>query len=310
MEMAVSQDRESSPSTSKGGSAKTEPKRMHYKHPMLLHYKRFKRSKTAIFGIVVVFLICISALFAGPLSPYSPTEVRPGHALQQPGREFLLGTDMLGRDILSRIIWGSRVALKVGFVSMLISAFLGVILGVIAGYYGGMLDNLIMRILDVVFSFPILLLAIVIVVATSNSGEFSVILALCLAYLPSYARVVRSSVISIKENEYIEALRCLGFSNVRIILRHVIPNCIFSAIIMFTLFVGYAILAEASLSFLGMGTKPPTPSWGMDLQAGMTLVEVAPWVVIFPGLAIMFSVMGFNLTGDGLRDTFDPKLKL
>lgn len=281
-----------------------------YQNPFWVQAKRFKKSKTALFGLVVVILIGLSAAFAGVVSPHSPTEVRPGFSLKPPSRDFLLGTDMLGRDIFSRIIWGTRVALRVGFLSMFFSALFGMILGVIAGYYGGVWDNVIMRALDIVFSFPILLIAIMTVVATSNSGEWSVILALCIAYLPSYTRVMRSSVISVKDNDYIEALHCLGFGNGRIIMRHVIPNCLFTTLIMFTLFVGYAILVEASLSFLGMGTKPPTPSWGLDLQAGMTLVEVAPWVVIFPGLAIMASVMGFNLIGDGLRDAFDPKLKL
>jgi len=281
-----------------------------YKSPSIILLRKLTRSKTAVFGMVVVTLICMCAILSPVLSPYNPTEVRPGLSLQPPGKPFLLGTDLLGRDILSRLIWGSRVALRVGIGAMGLSALIGLLLGAVGAYYGGALDNLINRIMDVIFAFPILLLAIVIVVATSNSGEFSVIMALGIAYVPSYCRVVRSTVISIRESEYIEACRLLGFSDLRIILRHVVPNCLFSLIVVFTLFVGYAILTEASLSFLGMGTQPPTPSWGLDLQAGIILVEVAPWVVIFPGLAIMASVLGFNMLGDGLRDALDPRLKL
>jgi peptide/nickel transport system permease protein len=276
---------------------------------MQTHFRRFKRSKTGLFGLGVILLLILAALLAEILAPFPPSEMHPQDQLLPPSSKYLLGTDLLGRDILSRILFGTRIAFSIAFTSIGLAAMIGVILGVISGYYGGALDHIIMGIMDVMFAFPIFLLAIVIIIIF-GTGANAVIVAIAVAYIPGFVRMMRGTVMSVKQNEYIEAVRALGFRNFRIIVYHIIPNSMAPVIIMFSMLIGVAIILEAALSFLGMGMKPPTPSWGFDLQAGMTLLEVAPWVVIFPGLAIMFTVLGFNLLGDGMRDTLDPRLKL
>jgi peptide/nickel transport system permease protein len=225
-----------------------------------------------------------------------------------PGWQHLMGTDLLGRDVFSRIIHGSRVSIYVGVVATLLGTLLGVPLGLLAGFYGGRLDNLIMRLMDVLLAFPIFLLAIVIMVILSPSVT-NVVLALAIVRIPILARIVRGSVLSVKENEYIEAVKALALSRFRVLGRHVLPNCMAPIIVTSTLNIGTAIIIEASLSFLGLGTQPPTPTWGWDLKQNLTLIEINPWITIFPGLAILGTVLAFNLLGDGLRDALDPRLK-
>jgi peptide/nickel transport system permease protein len=210
--------------------------------------------------------------------------------------------------VFSRVVHGSRVSVYVGVVSILLAIFIGIPLGTVAGFYGGRIDNLIMRCMDVMLAFPIFLLAIVIMVILEPS-TMNVVLALAIVRIPILARIVRGSVLSVKENEYLEAVKALALSQVRVLRRHVLPNCLAPIIVTSTLNIGNAIIIEATLSFLGLGTQPPTPTWGWDLKQNLTLIELNPWITIFPGLAILVTVLAFNLLGDGLRDALDPRLK-
>jgi peptide/nickel transport system permease protein len=269
--------------------------------------RRLQRSKTAMVGLSIVILLLLVALFANVIAPFSPTQTTP-HSIGLPSWSHLMGTDLLGRDVFSRVIHGSRVSVYVGVVSILLAIFIGIPLGTIAGFYGGGIDNLIMRLMDVMLAFPIFLLAIVIMVILEPS-TMNVVLALAIVRIPILARIVRGSVLSVKENEYIEAVKALSLSQVRVLGRHVLPNCLAPIIVTSTLNIGNAIIIEASLSFLGLGTQPPTPTWGWDLKQNLTLIEINPWITIFPGLAILVTVLAFNLLGDGLRDALDPRLK-
>ncbi len=269
--------------------------------------RRLRRSKTAMVGLTIVLLLFLVAALADVLSPFSPTQTTP-NSLSVPTWLNLMGTDLLGRDVLSRIMHGSRVSVEVGVVSILLAIFIGLPLGLMAGFYGGRIDQIIMRCMDVILAFPIILLAIVIMVILEPS-TWNVVLALGIVRIPILARLVRSSVLSVKENEYIEAVKALALSQVRVLGRHVLPNCLAPIIVISTLNVGNAIIIEATLSFLGLGTQPPTPTWGWDLKQNLTLIEINPWITIFPGLAILVAVLAFNLLGDGLRDALDPRLK-
>ncbi|MCZ6873366.1 MAG: ABC transporter permease [bacterium] len=269
--------------------------------------RRLRRSKTAMVGLTIVLLLFLVAALADVLSPFSPTQTTP-NSLSVPTWLNLMGTDLLGRDVLSRVMHGSRVSVEVGVVSILLALFIGLPLGLMAGFYGGLMDQIIMRCMDVILAFPIILLAIVIRVILEPS-TWNVVLALGIVRIPILARLVRSSVLSVKENEYIEAVKALALSQVRVLGRHVLPNCLAPIIVISTLNVGNAIIIEATLSFLGLGTQPPTPTWGWDLKQNLTLIEINPWITIFPGLAILVAVLAFNLLGDGLRDALDPRLK-
>ena len=269
--------------------------------------RRLRRSKTAMVGLTIVVLLLLVAAGAGLLAPYSPTQTTP-ESISPPTWTHPMGTDLLGRDVLSRVIYGSRVSVYVGVVSILLAIFVGIPLGTVAGFYGGRMDQLIMRLMDVMLAFPIFLLAIVIMVILEPS-TMNVVLALAIVRIPILARIVRGSVLSVKENEYIEAVKALSLSQVRVLGRHVLPNCLAPIIVTSTLNIGNAIIIEASLSFLGLGTQPPTPTWGWDLKQNLTLIELNPWITIFPGLAILVTVLAFNLLGDGLRDALDPRLK-
>ena len=274
---------------------------------------RLKRSTTALFGLGLVLALVLVATCADVLAPYSPILNDPAATFQAPSWQHFLGTDQFGRDMLSRIIYGSRISLAVGLSSVLLAVFIGVPFGLIAGFYGGKLDSIIMRAMDLMLSFPVFLLAIVIMIMFTPTagllGAMKVIMAIGIVRIPIYARLVRGSVLSIKEKEYIEACRAVGQRNPWILLRHILPNCMTPIIVTGTLSIATAIIVEASLSFLGLGTQPPTPSWGWDLKANVSWIQMHPWLALAPGCAIFITVLGFNLFGDGLRDALDPRLK-
>lgn len=260
-------------------------------------------------GMVIVFLMLFASIFAPFLTPYDPELNSFEYMLTAPNLDFLLGTDQFGRDILSRIIFGARTALFVGFTSAFIGATLGLVLGVASAFYGGKFDLIFQRVMDVLMSFPLIILALA-VVSIFGTGIQNVIIAITIPFVPRCARVVRSSALAIREIPYIDAARANGFSNARIIMRHMVPNVMAPFLIMITAFVGQAILLEASLSYLGLGVQEPIPAWGLMLQGGAEeYAESAPWVAIWPGVAISLAVFGFNLFGDALRDTLDPKLR-
>ena len=279
--------------------------------------RRFINNKSALFGLVILIILILSALMAGFIAPNSPTPSPPDlHNSLKPGfwskdgiQGMPLGTDALGRCVLSRIIFGTRVSLSAGLVAVGIAMILGIMLGVIGGYFGGWVDSVIMRFVDIMFAFPALLLAIVIV-AVIGHGLDKAMIAIGIVYTPQMARIIRSSVLYIKEMEYIEVQKAIGSSNLRVIFRHVIPNSIAPVIVYGTLMLATAILDCAALGFLGLGAQPPTPEWGAMLARSYSyIVSGAWWAATFPGLAILLSVLGLNLLGDGLRDTLDPRLK-
>lgn len=261
------------------------------------------------FGGFIVLAMFVMAIFAPWLSGYDPTANDFGAMLAPPDWEHLLGTDQFGRDLLSRIIYGARTALLVGFVSSFVGCFLGLILGVTSAYFGGRFDLLFQRIMDVFMAFPLIILALA-VVAIFGTGVQNVIIAITIPVIPRAARIVRASALAIREMPYVDAARANGFSHSRIIFRHMMPNVMAPFLIILTAQVGQAILIEASLSYLGLGVQEPIPAWGLMLRGGaQEYAESAPWVAIFPGLAITLAVFGFNLFGDSLRDWLDPKMK-
>ncbi|HOO32820.1 MAG TPA: ABC transporter permease [Thermotogota bacterium] len=279
------------------------PKRKFYQ---TRNFYRAIHNKRLIIGLFLVVFIVIVALFAPLIAPEGLFSMDFNARLAKPSGEHLLGCDDFGRDILSRIILGTRVSLTVGLVSQLVALLLGATLGMIAGYYGELVDNIIMRIMDVFFSFPSLLLAIALMTAFGSSMS-NIILAIGIVYTPHFARIVRGSVLSVREKEYIESARAQGMSDVRLIIRHILPNIMGPIIIYATMGIGDAILTEAGLSFLGLGIQPPTPSWGGMLSNGKNFISVAPYEVIFAGIAIVFTVLAFNTFGDGIRDYLDPR---
>ena len=267
------------------------------------------QSKSVLIGGILVFIVMICAICAPLIATHDPYQMNMSDRLLKPMEKgHLLGTDQYGRDLFTRIIYGARVSLEVGIVSVGIAMIIGVTLGLIAGYYGGWLDIIIMRIVDIVLSFPVLLLAIALVAAL-GPGIMNVILALGFVYWTNYARIVRASVLAIKEEEYIQAAKTIGSSDFRIIFYNILPNCLAPVVVVATLGLGVAIVSEATLSFLGLGIQPPQSSWGWTLAFGMKFLRDAPHLSIYPGLAIMITVLGFNLLGDGIRDLTDSKLK-
>jgi peptide/nickel transport system permease protein len=283
------------------------------KSPTAEALRRLGRSATALAGLGIVGLLILVALFADMLAPQSPVVSDHTETFLAPSRDHPLGTDQLGRDMLSRVIHGTRISLAVGVASVLLALFVGVPVGMLAAFYGGRLDTLIMRAMDLVLAFPIYLLAIILMVIFTPTagllGTIKVVGAIAIVRIPIYARLVRGSVLAIKEKEYIESCRALGVRDPWILLRHVLPNTIAPIIVTTTLGIATAIIVEATLSFFGLGTQPPTPSWGWDLKANVVFIQANPWLAIFPGLAIFVTVLGFNLFGDGLRDALDPRLK-
>lgn len=271
-------------------------------------WRRLRRNRMAMVGLGVIVVIVLTAIFADFVAPYGFREQNLRLRNNPPSREHILGTDDLGRDILSRIIYGSRVSLQVGIVAVSIAVIIGGTLGALSGFYGGRLDNVVMRAMDVLLAIPSILLAIAIVSAFGG-GLVNVMIAVGIASIPQYARIVRASVISVKEQEFVEAARAVGARDFRIIVKHIIPNSLAPIIVQGTLGVAGAILAAAGLSFIGLGIQPPTPEWGAMLSAGRHLIRTAWHVATFPGIAIMITIFALNLLGDGLRDALDPRLK-
>jgi len=266
-------------------------------------------------GLAFIVLLAICAVFAPWVAPYDPLTVDYAGMLAAPSWDHLLGTDSFGRDVLSRIIYGARTALAVGVLASFLGSTLGAIIGVVSAFFGGKTDLVIQRIMDVLLSFPIIVLAITVVAVLGKNIVFGVdvnlVIAIGLPMMPKVARVVRSSALAIRELPYIDAARTAGYSNSRIIFRHMVPNVVAPYLIMITAFVAQAILAEASLSFLGLGVTEPTASWGLMLSgAAADFYQQAPWMIVFPGIAISLAVFAFNLFGDSLRDWLDPKIKL
>jgi peptide/nickel transport system permease protein len=281
--------------------------------PGALALGRLRRSRTAVAAMVTIAALILIAAGADVLAPHSPIASDSTRTFAPPSWEHPFGTDQLGRDMLSRVIHGTRISLAIGVSSVLFALLVGVPLGLIAGYYGGRIDTLVMRVMDLVLAFPIYLLAIILMVIFTPTaglvGTMKVIGAIAIVRVPIYARLVRGSVLAIKPQEYIEAGRALGLGGPRILLRHVLPNSLAPIIVTTTLGIATAIIVEATLSFLGLGTQPPTPSWGWDLKANVAFIQTYPWLSVFPGAAIFVTVLAFNLFGDGLRDALDPRLK-
>jgi peptide/nickel transport system permease protein len=268
------------------------------------HLVNFARKRTLGFagGVVVVLMLLVAAL-AAFVAPSFLDQLKP------PSSEHWLGTDPFGRDVLSRLIYGSRTALLVGFSASIVGCSLGAILGLIGAFYGGKTDLLIERLMDVIISFPLIVLAVA-VVAALGPGIGNLIVAITIPIIPRVARVIRSSGLTLREMQYVEAARCIGVGNMRIVFRHLMPNVVAPYLILLTAFLGQAILLESSLSFLGLGVAEPTPAWGLMLRgAGVQFLEQAPWLAIAPGVAISAAVFAFNLLGDSLRDTLDPRLR-
>ena len=271
-------------------------------------WRRFCRNKQAMIGLAMLLLLIFAAVFANVIAPYDPVEQNLLIRLQGPSAAHWFGTDELGRDIFSRILYGARISLTVGLIAVSISCVAGCALGAIAGYYGGILDTVIMRISDIMMAIPSILLNISIVAAL-GTGLQNVMIAIGISSVPAYCRIMRASLLSLKNQEFVDASRVAGSTDFYIIMHHIIPNSLAPLIVQATLKIGGAILSCASMSFIGLGIVPPTPEWGAMLSTGRDFLGDAPHLTAFPGLAIMFAVFSMNLIGDGLRDALDPKLK-
>ncbi len=274
------------------------------KHKLCFNYFR---STNAIIGSVIIVLFFLIALLAPLLAPHPPNALSLKDALTSPCLEHILGTDEFGRSILSRIIFGARVSLNIALIASAVALCIGVPLGALAGYYGGRFDSIVQGLVDVTWAFPTILAALA-VMFILGTGLHSVMIAVGVVYWAGYARITRGQFLALREEEYVQAARAVGASNLRIIWRHLLPNSLAPLLVQLSLGMGQVILIEASLSFLGLGAQPPTPSWGAMLSNGRAYLLVAPWLTLFPGVAIMLVVLGFNLLGDGLRDAFDPRL--
>jgi peptide/nickel transport system permease protein len=270
--------------------------------------RRAARTRLAPFGAAVLLVAVVAALAAPLVAPHDPLRQNLGDALARPGRAHWLGTDNVGRDVLSRVIWGTRVSLVAGFISVAIAALAGGLLGVVAGYVGGRVDGLVMRLMDAVLSFPPLVLALALG-AVLGAGLTGVLIALGVVYTPTFARLMRGQVLAVKARDYVDAARALGASGWRIACRHVLPNAATPIVVQASLSVAFAILAEASLSFLGLGIQPPAASWGSMINAGRGYLQQAPWIVFGPGAALFVTVVGLNFVGDAVRDALDPRAR-
>ena len=270
--------------------------------------RQLTTNRLAFVGLLIIVLLTLAALLAPWIAPRDPYQQISTEAMQPPSWSHLFGTDNVGRDSLSRVIYGARVSLFVGVTSMIVAAAIGIPLGMTAGYFGGVLDTVTMRAIDALLAFPALLLAIFIV-AVLGPSQSNAIVAIGIIYIPSFARLTRANVLSLREKEFVEAARCLGASDRRIMQHSILPNCASSLIVQFTLGVGYAMLIEAGLSFLGLGVQPPTPAWGQMVGLARNFITIAPWLITYPGLAIFIAVLAFNFLGDGLREATDPRLR-
>jgi peptide/nickel transport system permease protein len=271
----------------------------------------FMRRRTlGAIGLVVIVVMIVAATFAGVLAPYDPYETSFLDQLEPPSSSHWLGTDAFGRDVLSRLIYGARTALKIGFGAAVVGSSLGALLGVISAYFGGKVDLFLERVMDILISFPLLILALAVVSALGNN-DVTVIVAITIPIIPRVARVIRASALSIRQMMFVEAARCIGANDSRIVLQHMLPNVMAPFLILVTAFLGQAMLSEAALTFLGLGVSEPTPAWGLMLRgASVQFVERAPWLAIAPGVALSMAVFAFNLLGDSLRDALDPRLRV
>lgn len=271
-------------------------------------WKRLKRNRLAIVGLVIILLLILAGVLSPLIAPYSQTAVNPSEAYQGPSRAHIFGTDQLGRDIFSRCLYATRVSLPMGILCTVISVCLGGMFGLVAAYFMGRTDNIIMRIMDVLQSIPGMLMAIC-VVATLGTGMYQLVLAISISGIAVFARTVRSAVLTVRDNEYIEASRTIGASNIRLMIKHILPNCVGHVVIFIVGSVAGNILVISGMSYIGLGIQPPTPEWGSLLSTGRTFIQSYPYMVIFPGLFILLTVFSFNLFGDGVRDALDPRLK-
>ncbi len=284
------------------------PVKMKSEAGLLDIWNRLRKNHLALFGLVIVVLLVFFAITADFIAPYKYDQQNLMKAFESPSKEHFFGTDEFGRDIFSRIIHGSRISLQVGMIAVGIAVVFGGLLGSVAGYYGGRIDNLIMRAMDILLSIPSILLAIAIA-ASLGPGLYNMMVAVGISSTPQYARIIRGSVLSLRGQEFVEAAKAVGSSDTRIILKHIIPNCLAPIIVQSTLGVASAILTAAGLSFIGLGIQPPTPEWGAMLSGGREYIRDYAYMTIFPGLAIMITILALNFLGDGLRDVLDPKLK-
>ncbi len=273
-----------------------------------LSWRRLRRSSNLAVGALVVGLVVAAAVLAPQVAPYDPIDQEFTSQLKPPSASHPFGTDEFGRDIFSRVVFGSRIALNVGLLADAIATVLGVLFGLVAGYFGGRVDALITRLIDVMLAFPYLLLAMI-VVAILGPGLTNAMIAIAVVYTPQFARVVRGVVLATTQQDFIEATRALGARPLRILVRGILPNIVSPIIVMATLTIGFMIVETAGLSFLGLGASPPTPEWGSMLATGRSYMLTAPWIATFPGVAILITVVAFNLVGDGLRDLLDPRLR-
>ena len=270
-------------------------------------WARLRRNRMAVAGLTLVLGLFVVAIFASWIAPYDPNHIDLKQVLMPPSSGHLLGTDMLGRDVLSRIIFGSRVSLLVGFVAVGIATLIGLVVGSLAGYYGGLVDQVLMRLVDLMLCFPTLFL-ILAVIAVLGPSIWNIMVVIGITSWMGVARLVRAEFLSLREREFVAAARALGATDARLILRHLLPNALAPVMVSATLGVAGAILTESFLSFLGLGVQPPTPSWGNILTAGQANIEIAWWLSFFPGLAILITVMSYNLLGEGIREAIDPRL--
>jgi len=271
-------------------------------------WRRFCKNKAAVLGLIILCILVFTAIFADILAPEGRDAQNLQRVFLEPSAQNLLGTDNLGRDMFSRIIYGTRTSLQVGFIAVTVSMTLGVLMGAIAGYYGGIMDNFLMRIIDIIMAVPNILMAIAIASAL-GPGLTNVMIAVGVGAIPGFARQTRAAVLTIREREFVEAARAIGANDLRIVMRHILPNSLAPIIVESTLGLGNAILSAAGLSFIGLGIQPPTPEWGFMLSVGRRYLRDYPHMSIFPGLAIVIVVLALNMVGDGLRDALDPKLK-
>jgi len=269
--------------------------------------KRFSRNRLSVIGAIIVLLLITISLLASFIAPYNPTTIDVYNVLSPPDKTHLLGTDDLGRDLLSRIIWGSRVSLKVGFVAVGIAIMIGIVIGSVAGFYGGRVDAILMRFVDIMLAFPTFFL-ILAVIAILEPNIFTIMAVIGVTSWMDVARLVRAEFLTLKERDFVDAAKAIGINNTRLIFRHILPNALSPVFVAATFGVGGAILIESGLSFLGLGVQPPDPSWGNILTAGKDNIEIAWWLSLYPGLAILITVLSYNLVGEGLRDALDPRL--